>query len=583
MIKNLKISHKLILMILPAIIVLISVLIAYRVNSYSIYKQTKEIYYEELFKIDTSLLGMDRDLYQADQAESRAYSYKDKYSEGDVKKLVKSYKDNVDQVNQGLETIIELAEKNKELYAGFTNNSLLEAYNKENLTFSQEIQTFQNDFTNWTKIYNIETDSGDYNQKVKAFDKTRTHLQIIKDYVEAYNVYSAKHLEAEMNRNNNIATAAIAIVIAIIVLISIYNMQYIKKNINMVTKDMNALANNDLSVNPFIVSSKDEFGILSKSTNMVVDSLRKILILLNKSATQLKDSSNQMNYSSNGVTKAVEEIARAVSSIAQTISDQASSTDNVSKEILSLEKVVDESNKSAVSLAGASEQIRGISQDGMEIVNNLSQITKENEESFNIIFSIIEKINESTIKIGGASKLIADIAGQTNLLSLNASIEAARAGEHGNGFAVVAEEIRKLSEESTNSASVIDNMLKELQDNVHYADEQSELVKKAVRQQTESVENTKTKYVSIVDTIKDINVEINSLDSISAKMEESCSKVVNIVSDLSNKAQDNAAATEQTSASTQEILATMISITNESDSVSKQAQELGNVIQKFKL
>lgn len=595
MIKNLNISQKLALMTVPAIIALLLILMAYRINNYKVYEDTKKIYYTELYKIETNLLNADRDFYQAEQAQSKLQLLKDKDSEKEITTLVEAYKLNMNQVNDGIEAALEAAKNNKELYDGFTNNTLLEAYKAEkitlqddnygasDLTFLKEMQAFQKDLKTWNSLYDVETGLGDYNAKEKTFDATRNHLSTIKDYIEAYSVYSTNHMETKLDANNNIATSIIAIVIIMIVLISIYNMNYIRKNINMLTKDMDALAKNNLTIEPFIVNSKDELGILSRSTNTLLVSLKEIITLLNTSAVELTDSSDQMNYSSNEITKVIEEIAYAVNDIAQTISEQASSTEQVSNEILSLEKVMDESNQSAMSLADASEQINGISHEGMEVVNELSEITKQNQESFDIIFSIIEKINESTIRIGSASKLISDIAEQTNLLSLNASIEAARAGEAGKGFSVVAEEIRKLSEESSNSSNVIDHMLKELQDNVRYADQQSELVKKAVENQVGSVEETKSKYVAIVDTIKNINKEINSLDTISGKMGQSCSNVVKIIAALSIMAQDNAAATEQTSASTEEILATMISITNGSDSVRKQAQELNDIIQNFKL
>lgn len=595
MIKNLKISQKLSLMTVPAIIVLFFILIAYRINNYKVYKDTKEIYYTELYKIETNLLNADRDFYQAEQAQSKLHLLKKEYSEKEIKELLEVYKTNVKQVNEGIEAALESAKINKELYDGLTNNTLFEAYSKENIkfedenyatsdsTFLEEMEAFKKDFVIWNQLYNLETGVGDYEAKSKAFDATRYHLQIIKDYIEAYSVYGANHMERELEANNNIATVIIASVILMIILISVYNMYYIKKNINMLTKFMESLAEKDLSIEPFMLNNKDEFGELSQSTNSLLVSLKEIVTLLKVSSAELTDSSEKMNYSSIEITKSVEEIAYDASNIAETISEQANSIEMVSCEIGFFKKVVDESNKSEVSLANASEQIKTSSYEGMEVINRLSNITKENEESFNSIFTIIEKVNESTARINGASKLISDIAEETNLLSLNASIEAARAGEAGKGFAVVAEEIRKLSEESSNCVNVIDSMLNELKNNVSYASRQSELVRKTVENQVKSVEKTKIKYLDIANTIKNVDDEIKSLAVVREKMEQSCLKIVNIISDLAIKAQNNAARTEQTSALTEEILATMMSVTNGSGLVSKNAKELDHTIHKFKI
>ena len=248
-----------------------------------------------------------------------------------------------------------------------------------------------------------------------------------------------------------------------------------------------------------------------------------------------------------------------------------------------LQDIINQNSKHTIVLANASKDIQNTTEEGMEIVNELYEITEKNKEVFEIIFNIIKKINENASKIEEASNLIAGIADQTNLLSLNAAIEAARAGESGRGFAVVAEEIRKLADKSSDSVKFINEMLADLQSNSSHAENESNYVKSAVDTQANKVNETKYKYESIVDAIKTINSEINDIDNISKTMNNNCNNVVGIVSNLSAGAEENAATVEETAASSENISKSTQLIKDASNSVTVQSKELKNIIEEFDL
>ena len=186
-------------------------------------------------------------------------------------------------------------------------------------------------------------------------------------------------------------------------------------------------------------------------------------------------------------------------------------------------------------------------------------------------------------KISEASSLISSISEQTNLLSLNASIEAARAGEAGRGFSVVAEEIRKLAEQSSDAVTTIDEMLLELNGNVSRASAQRDVVMEAVKVQEESVAMTETQYKEIVENTGKITNQVSVLDDISDKMDETCKAVVEIVSNLSDSANDCAANTEETSASSEHILTNMNHIIELGNDVHRYADELKGILSEFNM
>jgi len=166
------------------------------------------------------------------------------------------------------------------------------------------------------------------------------------------------------------------------------------------------------------------------------------------------------------------------------------------------------------------------------VIHDLIEKTDESRRAMDDIIRVIGETNDSSERIRQASNMISGIAEQTNLLALNAAIEAARAGEHGKGFAVVADEIRKLSEQTNQSTKDITSMLVELQEKSNQAIATGEQVKAAVDNQVTSVEATEAKYSEITDGIEVSMEEISKIIGISLEMEENRVKVNAVIEGL---------------------------------------------------
>ena len=575
-IKNLRVSKKLWLMIIPAIVALILLLFLFVFRSNEISRTSKQALYDEVFVNTALILNADRDLYQAAIAEQEILLSGDNLTEERKKALIADYKDNSEQASTRVSEALDNLKGNKVLYNKVTHSTT-------NKTLAQLNEDFSKDFQIWQQVYNIEDGTGDIGAKTSSFDTAREELNIMTELLEEYGEKISQDIQNEVRISIMISVPVIVAVIILLSALAIIIINYLRKNILNITKDMNDLANNNLQFQPHILDSKDELGILSSSVYTLIHSLRNIISLLNNTSSELASSSSIMRVNSCEVTASINEIAETVGEIARSAGQQAADTEQVAKEIDILGEVINQNTKSAKGLSEASLQIKEASQDGLSVVIKLSEITKSNQKSFDEIFDVISKTSESASKIGEASGLIASIAEQTNLLALNAAIEAARAGEAGRGFAVVAEEIRHLAEQSTSSTNIIDLMLEDLKNNVLSVHSQSKTVKDAVKIQVESVNQTKEKYLVIMDNIKTTNKEIETLDAVSQEMERSRSQIVDIVYTLSAIAEENAASTQETSAATQEVLATMTTISEVGEDVDRLSQELKELIEKFKL
>ena len=381
-----------------------------------------------------------------------------------------------------------------------------------------------------------------------------------------------------------ITTAVCSVInIALGLLIAFVVIRQVLGPILKVSSAISTLSRKDLTANRLELKQQDELGALADAYNDLLISTREIMGDLGSSTKKLGTMSDEMNTNSEIIVKNVNEITGAVNNVAETAGEQASDIQNSIIEIDSLRGIAKQNETAIENLADASTQISETSKAGTQVMNELYNATKESEQSFEQIFESISRINESTAKIGQSSDLIQSIASQTNLLSLNASIEAARAGEMGKGFAVVADEIRKLAEDSASSANEINEMLKELRANVDNANQQSESVKEAVERQVRGVEDTRTKYKDISDNLAIIDNEVQSLGQVSRTMTESCEKVGTAMEHLSEAAQSNAAASEETNASIEEVLALLQQIAEGSTDIRGQSVDLSSIVSKYKL
>lgn len=573
---NLKVTKKLFLLYIPSLIVLLLMLLIYVYDTNGISEKTKQAYYNETYRSTSLILNADRDFYQAAVSEKELFLSGKQIDESLKEKLIQDYDENVQQTMDRVKEAVENLKENEELYNQYVHK-------EQNKTIKSLYDDFLSNMQSWKASYNIDTQMGDINAHTTAFDGARNDINYMSELLDDYAKDTAKSIQNDIRGRIILILAVMAVVVILLTMLVLVIVRYLKKGILTTSKDLNRIANKDLSKKPFLLHSKDELGTLSKSTQDLYRALFDMITQIETASGNLAQSSTTMRMNSGEVTTSMHDIADTVGEIAQSAGQQAEESEHAADEFEFLGEVIEKTISNTTQLNDSSEQMNQISRTGLERITELSRITKENKQLFNEIFDIIRHTNDSAGEIGKVSSIIEGIAEQTNLLALNAAIEAARAGEAGKGFAVVASEIRQLAEQSTESTTAINHILEELQAQIGHANRQSDLVSKAVDLQADSVLDSQDRFVAIVDTLKGMNGKIQDLDHISRDMEESRRKVLQIITSLSQIAQQNAASTEETSATTEEILASMITINEVVSQVDQLSIELNNLIREFSL
>ena len=220
---------------------------------------------------------------------------------------------------------------------------------------------------------------------------------------------------------------------------------------------------------------------------------------------------------------------------------------------------------------------------GLASVQELKDATKENNENTSVIESLVHRINNHSNDIGEITTIISNIAKQTNLLALNASIEASRAGEHGMGFAVVAEEIRSLANETSLAVEDIRQKIEQMQGQSVEAVDFISKNREGVDRINETVNKTGEIIGLISDGLQNLIEDINAIVEHNKMINSKKDEILEMLNNVSDAAQDNSAAIEEISATAEEQSATILEINNNISQLNDMVNELNSLINEFKV
>lgn len=371
-----------------------------------------------------------------------------------------------------------------------------------------------------------------------------------------------------------------AIVTALVV--RVCNNIIIKRTANRFATDMDVIKQGDYSK---FVDSKS-FGILAgiaSIVNAVLSDIRALIEGFFTLSLSIIQASRKVGTTAREASAAIMEISRTVDEIAKGASDQAQ---EAQQGVQLVEKLSDQISFVYQSYNGVMEEtnkIHSLNNIGLQSVNILRAKSEENFNSTEKIFSVVEKLTNTTKDIGTFVQSIEDIAEQTNMLALNAAIEAARAGEAGRGFAVVAEEVRKLADQSRQSTEEIINLMESISEESQLAIQAMEVMKKVSKEQNIAVDSTNKAFGDIANGIESIVSKTKDVNDAVSRMQTDKDDVIAAIENISSVSQETAASSEQVAATTEQQLKTIEEMQTAAARLDELVQELDKKLKKYKL
>lgn len=426
------------------------------------------------------------------------------------------------------------------------------------------------------EIFYLQTSDKNYNVTLIPF---KDYGQNVSGYFKAINDRSLLvHRLNEIRRNSIIFTVIILVILLVLFYVFLnYSFKPILQLIGVTEK----VSKGDLTQN-IEIKTKDEISSLANSFNTMTSSLREVISQSAQVSEQVAATSEELSAASEEVTASSEQISSTVIGVANSATIQA---DSIEKSTYSINNMSDNMNLMATNIDKINNSTKntldsakkGIiaSKEAVEKINKLKTSTKQTSEEIN-------KLNDSSKEIEKIVVTISSIAEQTNLLALNAAIEAARAGDAGRGFSVVAEEVRKLAEQTSQSLSQITNLIWNIQEEIRNSVKSMELNNTEVEESVEIVNESSNSFSEILNEINTVVSQIEEVTRLTKEASYSTVEVKDNFDTINNLSTRTVNAVEEVVNSSEQQTAAMEEIASSAMNLATLASELRDCISVFK-
>lgn len=466
------------------------------------------------------------------------------------------------------------------------------------LTITKTMKNYQADMDAAYGRFNVIADK--YLAAINNGDLQQAEL-LVKNEIQQANVeilnitedmlsYQSTQLDkiiADSHKAMTISKQSSAVVFIITLLMGLALVIIVKRTITdplvKIVNSTNIIANGDLTQDDIVVRSKDEIGQLAQAFNLMKGNLQSLIRSTQFNTEQLSASAEQLSASTEEITATSEDVTRRVADTAEVAQTSLSialesaiameETATGVQRIAESTQTLHESSIDASETASHGGAIIGQAKQQMEVINHSTIQVNE----------LVQKLSKQTEEIGHITRVITDITDQTNLLALNAAIEAARAGEHGKGFAVVADEVRKLAEESKNSANSIVALTMEIKadtENVENAVNNSLI---SVKDGVKIIGDAGDAFNAIENAVEQMTTQIQEISATSEHLSASAKEVTTSVNEIAEGSSSSAGNIEMIAAAMEEQSATMEQVNHVAIGLSESAQDLQTEIQKFRV
>lgn len=331
------------------------------------------------------------------------------------------------------------------------------------------------------------------------------------------------------------------------------------------------------------VRRKDEFRVLGNSINSMIDSMKHLIRQMIGVSGNVSDSAGELASTSGILLEATESIKKAVEDIEEGVNQQSQDAQHCLNQMSDLASRIEMVSQNAEEIDKAALTTKETVKNGMGIVDNLGKAAKDTTQLTGIVIGDIEELKDKSNSISSIISTINDIAGQTNLLSLNASIEAARAGEAGRGFAVVADEIRKLAEQSSEAAGEISQIITQIQDQTMRTVSNAKKAEDSVHSQENALNNTVQMFETIRESVEGLSKNLEIISDGMNYIEKSKDGTLEAIQSISATSQQTAAAATQLGVTAEEQLSSVKGLNKAAEQLGDNARNLEEAVSTFKL
>ena len=480
-------------------------------------------------------------------------------------------------------------------YAESLDNNILtleEMINSETMAdYWEELNNYNRNFDLTMEALLVAMDEGNIADATTLVnttleDQNNQILNVVTKMTE-YQQEQITLIKEEVNDEMATSRSSAIVILTLSIIISIFLVLYVRQTITkplrMVTEAAHVIAEGDLSHPDMVATSRDEIGQLAAVFNEMKKSLRSLIKNVQTNGEQLSAAAEELTASTEQISSTTEDITNQIAHTAQ-------SAQGASRAAGESAVATEETAQGMQRIAEASQVLHSSSLDASETAAHGKEIVEHAKKQMDVISTstatvneLVQKLAKQTEEIGHITKVITDITDQTNLLALNAAIEAARAGEHGKGFAVVADEVRKLAEESKESANLIAALTVEIKTDTENVEKAVENSLVSVKDGVEVMSEAGESFHAIVGAIYKMTSQIEEISATSEQISASAEQVSASITEISNGAEMASSSIDHIAAAMEEQTATMQEVNSVAISLNNSAQDLQVEIQRFKL
>jgi|GEM_PF-3269596 len=438
-------------------------------------------------------------------------------------------------------------------------------------------QVYQYNYTDHTKAAQIM-----YVNNASASNALNSDLAKLEQLAEQRLLDHATAASSRSTTSFLISTAVGALVF-LLSIVTLFFIRRVLRPIPTIAATLGRIADGDLTVPTVEVKSRDEMGLLARSANHMLEQLVDLIGKVSHSSQQVAASSEELSASAEETSKATNQVALSAQAVANGSDAQVRAATESARAMTEVATGVQRVADTSSTVTEASVEMRQTAESGAEAVNRAVKQMNAIHESVDASLHQLRLLNDRSTQISTIVAAITAISSQTNLLALNATIEAARAGEHGRGFAVVADEVRKLAEQSATSAQEIIEIVEKMREGTAHSVSSMDEVKRETETGREVVGQAGQAFSAIVAKVKDVSQQIMEVSAAAEEISASSQQVTASIQEMANISRHAGEQVQTVAASTEEQLASMEEISASSAELSHLAEELQGLVSTFRL